>query len=724
MNWTGGRLRRQSHNRPGSLSRIQKQHFAKARFKQRDASSRQVASRLISPVNFRCRGHNRDDSHLQTNCLDQETAENSGTIYCRELRKGENLASQNQSQSLPQGWPTVSQSLSTLENPRSHVGYLPIVLVQALLTMAISCEQTDNQISAIEKVKRRLLYRGDWVGLSPTRPLKMKFSSVEEKDRVGKRRRLSREDEIRQGAMPARRIWSTPFRHEQLSASRINSLQNINIQINEPGPTPIEETTNQGRRHGGASSDSMLFDLENVESSDLPTEMLPLDDDGSPEFSNIRASHDPEIHPGSVYTNFGQVFLRSRSEYGSEQSGSGKPQLLQGPRQKIVDRSPSLKPSNLPVRHRFTLDDQILAEQRESLQRSSEFDWHQKFARQETSIRHPLISLGQQAAMPRVSDNLTPGSRRRKPDTDKTDSVTTNPTESEGLPRTERISRQLPPSPRTGKDAYILSTTQRLPMNLQGKELVNRHEQAGNDCVFVQDSNAEELAPIIFGQRMTMASNFETSKELLSSSHHSPAMKQGRHRRLDSVSSIDKDRPPSLDSTTRTWSIARPHIKIPSKQSTRRGQRFRSINIHTDPHSPTYRRAIQDRNASKSFNILKDDVQSDIAAPASYLPSSTTGFRFPTYWTPRKNEQLPAAGSPVVTASRETTMQQFSPDDGAPSLFQRSQPPPSFSLYRRTRGLNTDDELIDGDVLENGHAHSGLALGHGTLSFFSTPFRR
>lgn len=31
MNWTGGRLRRHSHYQPGSLSRVQKRHFAKAR---------------------------------------------------------------------------------------------------------------------------------------------------------------------------------------------------------------------------------------------------------------------------------------------------------------------------------------------------------------------------------------------------------------------------------------------------------------------------------------------------------------------------------------------------------------------------------------------------------------------------------------------------------------------------------------------------------------------
>lgn len=47
MNWTGGRLRRQSHNRPGTLSRIQKQYFARARLRLRDASSRVAASQVI-----------------------------------------------------------------------------------------------------------------------------------------------------------------------------------------------------------------------------------------------------------------------------------------------------------------------------------------------------------------------------------------------------------------------------------------------------------------------------------------------------------------------------------------------------------------------------------------------------------------------------------------------------------------------------------------------------
>jgi hypothetical protein len=45
MNWTGGRLRRQSGNRPDSISKIQKQHFARARIKQQE--SRQKARIIL-----------------------------------------------------------------------------------------------------------------------------------------------------------------------------------------------------------------------------------------------------------------------------------------------------------------------------------------------------------------------------------------------------------------------------------------------------------------------------------------------------------------------------------------------------------------------------------------------------------------------------------------------------------------------------------------------------
>lgn len=54
MNWTGGRLRRQSHNRPDSLLRIQKQYFAKERLKKQELNNKKAAiSHLRSTPNPR-----------------------------------------------------------------------------------------------------------------------------------------------------------------------------------------------------------------------------------------------------------------------------------------------------------------------------------------------------------------------------------------------------------------------------------------------------------------------------------------------------------------------------------------------------------------------------------------------------------------------------------------------------------------------------------------------
>lgn len=49
MNWTGGRLRRQSHNRPDSTLKIQKQYFAKARLKQRESHNKARIASIAGP---------------------------------------------------------------------------------------------------------------------------------------------------------------------------------------------------------------------------------------------------------------------------------------------------------------------------------------------------------------------------------------------------------------------------------------------------------------------------------------------------------------------------------------------------------------------------------------------------------------------------------------------------------------------------------------------------
>lgn len=49
MNWTGGRLRRQSRIRPDSISKIQKQHFARARIKQQESRQKARIASIEKP---------------------------------------------------------------------------------------------------------------------------------------------------------------------------------------------------------------------------------------------------------------------------------------------------------------------------------------------------------------------------------------------------------------------------------------------------------------------------------------------------------------------------------------------------------------------------------------------------------------------------------------------------------------------------------------------------
>ena len=49
MNWTGGRLRRQSRNRPDSISKIQKQHFARARIKEQESRQKARIASIEKP---------------------------------------------------------------------------------------------------------------------------------------------------------------------------------------------------------------------------------------------------------------------------------------------------------------------------------------------------------------------------------------------------------------------------------------------------------------------------------------------------------------------------------------------------------------------------------------------------------------------------------------------------------------------------------------------------
>lgn len=122
--------------------------------------------------------------------------------------------------------------------------------------------------SDLERKRQALLQRPDWLGLSMARPLRMKFATVQEHERVGKRRKLNHVDldrlhEIQQkiNMRSERRNAdvgqqsSSPFRRDrdQISIRMGNVIHHTQRTMTTMPPT-INPSTSTGVRHAVLSS--------------------------------------------------------------------------------------------------------------------------------------------------------------------------------------------------------------------------------------------------------------------------------------------------------------------------------------------------------------------------------------------------------------------------------------------------------------------------------------
>lgn len=159
-----------------------------------------------------------------------------------------------------------------------------------------ACRESSNQSrrfapaeppKTLEDVKRNLLKRNDWAGLSATRPLKMKFPSVEESGQVGKRRKITEEDRARRNG-PAR-VLHPPSLDNRLgqglserSYSDRDTLEDLSIRIGEAihhsqtteYPSQLREPAPSMDRQ---SSESMLLDKEEARYMNPETPQMPLE---------------------------------------------------------------------------------------------------------------------------------------------------------------------------------------------------------------------------------------------------------------------------------------------------------------------------------------------------------------------------------------------------------------------------------------------------------------
>jgi hypothetical protein len=126
-------------------------------------------------------------------------------------------------------------------------------------------ESTSNIGTGLSNSKRQLLKEPDWGAVSATRPLELAFTTVEEVERFGKRRRLN--DNDRRRLVAAKDNRSTFFelpkypRRERHPSSIIDTVEDIQIQINgRPVGTHVNNSSGAGMC--SLSSQSMLLDHE------------------------------------------------------------------------------------------------------------------------------------------------------------------------------------------------------------------------------------------------------------------------------------------------------------------------------------------------------------------------------------------------------------------------------------------------------------------------------
>ena len=210
MNWTGGALGR-SRNAKTSLTAVQKAHFAKARGRSEATHNSSPSLEIFGNILMNANGNNKAQS--------RPTRAVSGGSCSNVTNKG--FSGKRQSQStrvhgpktrrishsekpMPRAGPPNHTQNVTLASP-VDISSRPSSSVSSLETDAYACPRVYNKPrlpesvnevfksapNAIETHRVRLLKTRDWIGISHTGPARIKFTDSNDRDQIGKRRRLS-----------------------------------------------------------------------------------------------------------------------------------------------------------------------------------------------------------------------------------------------------------------------------------------------------------------------------------------------------------------------------------------------------------------------------------------------------------------------------------------------------------------------------------------------------
>ena len=302
MNWTGGRLQRSKAN-ANTLVKTQKQHFAKARLRLQNGQSSQ--SQLAFSIAHGQHGFGtemQDDKHFDEHYR-RRTRPHSQEIIQGEVPHAKHCPRSKRRHKDSRIEPQAKRRRSA-ESTYHRNGNIAATKTKPTQRLHDTEKETrppnlasvvhPNRKSAaaeantLQKVKRDLLKKSDWMGLSAARPLTMAFTSVEEMENIGKRRRITEADGSNKAAAPC--------------GSRFHIIFNRYHRIDQNGSNAsILPTEDASVRIGTNIHQTQTTPLLSNEESSIPkasqsasTEYMLLDkfDQGAPQIHQVRGGEE------------------------------------------------------------------------------------------------------------------------------------------------------------------------------------------------------------------------------------------------------------------------------------------------------------------------------------------------------------------------------------------------------------------------------------------------
>ena len=247
MNWTGGKLHRHSKANANPLSKAQKQHFAKARLQCENDHTADATSGVHIP-------HNIHLSLSHINILGERPGP--PNQHFKHVRPEYSTEEQTRRESIP---------LSARERQR---------------------ESRSIEPETLDDVRRNLLRNPDWLNLSAVKPVKMRFPSARSIANIAKRRKIRKEDRVRQQKGHKRQLSPGSIRNrrkELLSSSAPKVSIRLGSDIHRTQPTSASKVRPAMPFTQFVSSDTMLLDkhatYEQLPQSTEPTSGSDRNDD-------------------------------------------------------------------------------------------------------------------------------------------------------------------------------------------------------------------------------------------------------------------------------------------------------------------------------------------------------------------------------------------------------------------------------------------------------------